>query len=75
METLFEVWAPLCVLFCTVEVESVLHVFRDCPTVVMVWSHLVKFEYRSNFFFGDLHQQVHLNMSKDVGMIKDLEWA
>lgn len=35
---------------CIMEVETIIHVLRDCPKAVEVWHHLVRREVRSLFF-------------------------
>lgn len=55
------------------EEESILHVLRDCQAVVFVWMHIIKAEDRSAFFYGNLNQQISLNLSNAMGTVDGVE--
>lgn len=58
--------SPYC-RHCRSEVESVLHVLRDCPKAIETWQFLVRREVRSSFFFGNLQSWIYDNLNHKFG--------
>ncbi|PNX90504.1 ribonuclease H, partial [Trifolium pratense] len=65
--------------FCGDQVETILHVMRDCPLVMPLWLNLVHSNMRRNFFTGNTQQWIEFNLNVDVREQFDVEcksiWA
>jgi ribonuclease HI len=64
---------PFC-SHCTLQVESILHVLRDCPLARVVWIHLVPMNLRQNFFDMELKQWFDTNCSNEMEDSNNIRW-
>ncbi|CAJ2632916.1 unnamed protein product [Trifolium pratense] len=60
--------------FCGDQVETILHVMRDCPLVMPLWLNLVHSNMRRNFCTGYTQQWIDFNLNVDVRGQFDVEW-
>lgn len=55
------------------EIETTLHVLRDCPLAKVVWSNILNVQLRDRFFVEDLESWIGLNL--DGSMRWSSMWA
>lgn len=56
---------PIC-RWCACEVQSALHLLRDCPFTKRVWSQVLELAGIQTFFGnGDVHDWIRSNLSKN----------
>lgn len=60
---------------CDEEMETTLHVLRDCSIALAIWINLVHLDMRSDFFNADLDEWIALNVTRNCGKEADLEWS
>ena len=66
--------SPMC-YFCGDELETTLHVLRDCPIAMSIWMNTVKVANRGWFFASELEDWININMSKELGLVTIMQWA
>lgn len=60
---------------CVSVVEDILHVLRDCPFAVNVWSVFVNNTHHSRFYFEDLQGWIDFNKQGCLGWEPNSDWA
>jgi hypothetical protein len=61
--------------YCGDQVETILHVIRDCPLVMPLWLNMVHSNMRGQFFAGNTQQWIAFNISCDAGEQNDISWS
>jgi hypothetical protein len=59
---------------CSMQIESLLHVLRDCPLARVVWIHLVPMNLRRNFFDMGWQQWFDTNSRNEVEDLNNIRW-
>jgi ribonuclease HI len=54
--------------------ETILHVMRDCPLVMPLWLNIVPVNARSWFFSCNVQQWITMNLCKEVGWNREIDW-
>jgi len=65
---------PMC-RFCHDEIESEIHVLRDCPKATALWLCVVDIAARTSFFEGDLSHWIKFNLFTNVYWNHNVDWS
>lgn len=60
---------------CQSEIESSLHVLRNCSPAKEMWLHLINAKFRHSLFRCNLQDWIFFNMQNQVGMHSHLPWS
>lgn len=60
---------------CRMEVESIIHVLRDCLRAIELWSYLVRRDVRSLFVYHDLEDWISDNFTQSFGWDMEGGWT
>ena len=66
--------SPYCTC-CNSQMETVMHVPRDCRFAGQVWGKLLNARCRGDFFIWDVIDWILQNLSSKFGRYNDLPWA
>jgi ribonuclease HI len=62
-------------LFCGNVEESTLHVLRDCPLAMAIWSQMVPPSDKCIFFMSDLENWMTFNLNNSISWSCNIDWS